>query len=1613
MANLKLGVTIGGNVAIHSGNYNSYAPTLTGGNASGTWAISISGNSATTSQTNFSSLTIGGAAVATQAYVTSQGYLTSYTETDPYRVTSAAVTGTTTKTLTLTRADSSTVTATWTDYDSDSNTFVNAASFNTGNGILTLTRNDGGTVTVDLDDRYALAGSYLTAESDTLATVTSRGNVATGDIYVPASTHFRARYTSNDAYHASLNWYGLQLGNNGANYIIAGRTNAGGKLMFYTNNTSDFTTINGAFAATMHASGRTSFGQDSDNGYQVQVYGSLYSSDWIRVAGSSGLYFESYGGGWRMTDSTWIRAYNDKNIYTAGNSYTGGYIEAGAWVGGSSSQTRDKLRVWSSDQYSIGMKNGYDYGHLGNDEYAMSFQMNDNSGRGFWWGDTGHSDDQGAASLTTDGRMVIAKSLSIGEGESITSPSSTPLYVKGSTSGADVFAVDGINGRLFTVTDDLSDSLFSVNTIAGLPIIEAFADNTVKIGKYGANSITISNSKIAINSDTVDANFPFYVGDRSTSANRYILANRGMGFNLADNYAQLQLYGGNGAYIDFVTSAVDSAGRIMWNGGGFIISGDTYLNNTLYTYTLYDRDDTNYYLNMNSTSRLGTVNADTLRSYGSVYTDGNFGHGLIGLYSASRYQGVFAMGDAYKLPADGTSTGTLYGIAWTHTNVGGQSKSGLGHQALFMDNGVTQTAIGSGIWTNGLITTTSYGTSSNWNTAYGWGNHASANYIVRGSTQEPGSWPEATKFKSSGDLGRNTSSDHSLQIYSDNGNDAFMAFHISGDYAVFFGLDDETNRLYTGGWSAGDAKYQIWDSRDFSSSNISNWNTAYNKRPTGVAFSGSSTKTLTLTLGDGSTLTASFNDIDTDTNTDGQTLSISGSTLTISGGNSVTLPSGGISQATADGLYQPLENQRLRTTDSVRFSNTYTSAWFRNDNSNTGLYNESTTMHLSSNENGYWDVSSTNAISSIRFYTGGHKSALRGYVYSNTSNEIGFLNNAGNWSLRTDSSRNTVLFGNLTVGQDIGYSSIFMYDSDEGTRELHCNSNRIGFLTQAGSWGAYADDSANWFATGYMQSFTSMYSPIYYDGNDSNYYLDPNSNSRLAYLRVNGTADPSYTRIVNPDGGRYVTTTSTITGAIQIKLPTQGSAMMMTCTIKVYEYSTNRSFTMVAGGHRDGANWYNEFCYMDGGDSRSTLTVRFGVAGGKDCIWIGETDSSWSYPQVFVTDVQLGYTGYDDRWLSGWNVSFVTAFETINRTQTAYQRANQNWVQAQGYLTSLPSHTHDDRYYTESESDSRFAAASHSHTWSSITSKPAASNWNSNGNSIDVVVGMLSWKNYGDGHVIFDASRSTSPTGSAVDNTNPQNNWTATYPTLMGWNGSNTYGVRVDVARYSDSTGSVAWTNVSSRPTNLSQFTNDLGNYGGWITSSGSISGNAATATSATQVVTIQDSAPGGASGKLWWESDTGKLKVYYGSSWVDATPVPDMSLYYAKAGGSITGDVTIQQTLTVVGNTLIQGVLTETSDISLKENILPLENSLDKVMKLNGVSFNKKATPNMKEIGFIAQEVEAVIPDLVTETSEGIKTVSYSRVAAVLVETIKEQQAQIDALKDMVNLLTKKLNNL
>jgi len=62
-----------------------------------------------------------------------------------------------------------------------------------------------------------------------------------------------------------------------------------------------------------------------------------------------------------------------------------------------------------------------------------------------------------------------------------------------------VFEVFGGNGTLFSVSDDLSDSVMSVNNAAGLPVFEVFADNTVVAGQYGQQDLVVSGNKIGIN----------------------------------------------------------------------------------------------------------------------------------------------------------------------------------------------------------------------------------------------------------------------------------------------------------------------------------------------------------------------------------------------------------------------------------------------------------------------------------------------------------------------------------------------------------------------------------------------------------------------------------------------------------------------------------------------------------------------------------------------------------------------------------------------------------------------------------------------------------------------------------------------------------------------------------------------------------------------------------------------------------------------------------------------------------------------------------------------------------------------------------------------------------
>ena len=127
-------------------------------------------------------------------------------------------------------------------------------------------------------------------------------------------------------------------------------------------------------------------------------------------------------------------------------------------------------------------------------------------------------------------------------------------------------------------------------------------------------------------------------------------------------------------------------------------------------------------------------------------------------------------------------------------------------------------------------------------------------------------------------------------------------------------------------------------------------------------------------------------------------------------------------------------------------------------------------------------------------------------------------------------------------------------------------------------------------------------------------------------------------------------------------------------------------------------------------------------------------------------------------------------------------------------------------------------------------------------------------------------------------------------------------------------------------------------------------------------------------------------------------------------------GTETPSQKLHVIGNILATGTITP-SDIRYKINIQPLKGALSNLLQLNGVTYylNSQEFPEWKfednlQYGLIAQEVEKVYPGIVKNIDQnGYKGVDYVKLIPVLIESIKEQQKQIDEQRKMIEQLLKK----
>ncbi len=125
-----------------------------------------------------------------------------------------------------------------------------------------------------------------------------------------------------------------------------------------------------------------------------------------------------------------------------------------------------------------------------------------------------------------------------------------------------------------------------------------------------------------------------------------------------------------------------------------------------------------------------------------------------------------------------------------------------------------------------------------------------------------------------------------------------------------------------------------------------------------------------------------------------------------------------------------------------------------------------------------------------------------------------------------------------------------------------------------------------------------------------------------------------------------------------------------------------------------------------------------------------------------------------------------------------------------------------------------------------------------------------------------------------------------------------------------------------------------------------------------------------------------------------------------STGGGSIGGSIAVTGDITATGE-----VTAYYSDARLKTNVAPIENALDKVEAIRGVTFDPNETAlalgvdNTPQVGVIAQEIEAVLPQLVTDSAyEGYKTVKYDKLTALLIEAVKELSAKVKDLESKLN---------
>ena len=318
----------------------------------------------------------------------------------------------------------------------------------------------------------------------------------------------------------------------------------------------------------------------------------------------------------------------------------------------------------------------------------------------------------------------------------------------------------------------------------------------------------------------------------------------------------------------------------------------------------------------------------------------------------------------------------------------------------------------------------------------------------------------------------------------------------------------------------------------------------------------------------------------------------------------------------------------------------------------------------------------------------------------------GFNVNGGEIVFARDNPNNgqmsILVDGAYYAGENNGFYSIYSGNNYNNRVGFYGNSSGHFYITTTN---VKADGNTIWHQ-GNDGSGSTLDADLL-DGEEGSYYTNASnlSSGTIPEARLPEFIEEKY--IFTSDGsavympmvksGMYSTTSSSVTGQILIKLPSYKSRMMMQFYVDIYEYTTGESMTFRISGYNyndTSAQWINTSVVNLSDDTDRDFTVRFGADTTNEFqyVTIGETNSTWSYPQVNVRDFYGGFNTSASDAQGSFDVSFVTTTPgTVQNTHTGNFVATDWGNIANKPSTFAPStHNHDDRYYTETESDARF-----------------------------------------------------------------------------------------------------------------------------------------------------------------------------------------------------------------------------------------------------------------------------------------------------------------------------------